>query len=250
MLTWALRHPPGGCELVGPLRGWNLRYTNLHRWLLLKSLHRLKTAHTWSEMLIKMSTRSEPNFSLFQHSKRIYAAMEERARGAAAGPLRTGPQGAVREQAGGTAVLWGQPCPANVTAACGQGPALKGRPWDSQPGQEPALTGRWCTAAPHSSWTLPGCDAHVGNEWVHPACARPRWIATGIPCMLLLLIEHAANPRKGTEAPDIFIPIFLFFFFQSLTGLLSSNGKYPQVHSNSQHIHDQIIFIVTKTVNV
>lgn len=43
---------------------------------------------------------------------------------------------------------------------------------------------------------------------------------------MLLLTEHAANPREGTEAPDIFISIFLVLLFQSLTELLSSNEKY------------------------
>lgn len=131
MLTWALRHPPGSSELVGLLRVWNLCYTNLHRWLLLKSLHRLTTAHTSSETLIKMSTRSEPNFSLFQHSMHIYATIEESARGAAPGPLPRSCEGSPAQP-----------------AACRQGPGLEGRLWDSQPGQEPALTGPWCTAAP------------------------------------------------------------------------------------------------------
>lgn len=157
MLTWALRHPPGSSELVGLLHVWNLCYTNLHRWLLLKSLHRLTTAHTSSETLIKMSTRSEPNFSLFQHSMHIYATIEESARGAAPGSLPK--------------ELWGQPCPAS---------SLQTGPWFGR--QAVGLAARPGAGADramvHSSpstvaGTLPGCDAHVGNECTQHVPAQP-----------------------------------------------------------------------------
>lgn len=136
---------------------WNLCYTNLHTWLLLKSLHRLTTAHTSSETLIKMSTRSEPNFSLFQHSMHIYATIEESARGAAPGSLPK--------------ELWGQPCPAS---------SLQTGPWFGR--QAVGLAARPGAGADramvHSSpstvaGTLPGCDAHVGNECTQHVPAQP-----------------------------------------------------------------------------
>lgn len=58
--------------------------------------------------------------------------------------------------------------------------------------------------------------------------------------MLPLLTEHAANPHKGTEAPDIFISIFLlvcFYFFSHLQdygAVMKSTDKYKAIPTHTQ----------------